>query len=524
LIGSIRIAVRLKIQWLLLLTSGLLAACGAGGGSDSGAVAASPPGRGTLVQTPPELLKLVTAGSLLLELSAVANQQLLTLGGAPLCDIAVHKLLYRTVGGANESTTASAALMIPTGLAAECRGTRPVVLYAHGTSSDRAFNIANLDNQQNVEGLVLAAIFAAQGYIVVAPNYAGYDSSTLTYHPFLNADQQSKDMIDALAAARSALPTLAAPLTRDSGKLFITGYSQGGFVAMATQRAMQAAGLSVTASAPLSGPYALAAFTDAVFGGEVNGSAPLLFTLMLTSYQKSYGNLYVSVNDVYEANYATNIESLLPSTLARSVLYDQGKLPADALFSNLAPDPQFAGMTPATTPANLATLFARGFGSSNLLKNSYRLNYLLDAQANPDGGWPMLSNGLPAASPANALRRAARQNDLRNWTPTSPTLLCGGNEDPTVFWLNTQLLQSYWSSRVASPSPVALLDVDSATANPDPYASLKSQFTLAKLLVAATAVAQGAHDGGARAVSDAYHSTLVPPFCLSAARSFFAAR
>ena len=62
-------------------------------------------------------------------------------------------------------------------------------------------------NPDNAEGLLIAATFAAQGYIVVAPNYAGYDTSALAYHPYLNADQQSKDMIDALTAARSALPT-----------------------------------------------------------------------------------------------------------------------------------------------------------------------------------------------------------------------------------------------------------------------------------------------------------------------------
>ncbi len=79
---------------------------------------------------------------------------------------------------------------------------------------------------------------------MVAPNYAGYDSSTLDYHPYLNADQQSKDMIDALTAARTALPHTMTTSTTDGGKLFITGYSQGGHVAMATHRAMQAAGMT----------------------------------------------------------------------------------------------------------------------------------------------------------------------------------------------------------------------------------------------------------------------------------------
>src|SRR6185503_21097444 len=131
----------------------------------------------------------------------------------------------------------------------------------------------DLTRTDNSEGLSIAAVFAATGYIVVAPNYAGYDSSSLGYHPYLNADQQSKDVIDALAAARSALPVSSAPTVMDSGKLLITGYSQGGFVAMAMHKAMQAAGMTVTASAPMSGPYALEAFGDAIFRGNVSESA-----------------------------------------------------------------------------------------------------------------------------------------------------------------------------------------------------------------------------------------------------------
>jgi len=104
----------------------------------------------------------------------------------------------------NETATASGALMVPTG-GAGCTGARPIVLYAHGTDTDKNLNLADITDPTNSEGALIAAMFAAQGYIVVAPNYAGYDSSSLDYHPYLNADQQSKDMIDALTAARKAL-------------------------------------------------------------------------------------------------------------------------------------------------------------------------------------------------------------------------------------------------------------------------------------------------------------------------------
>jgi hypothetical protein len=99
-------------------------------------------------------------------------------------------------------------------------------------------------------------------------------------------------------------------------------------------------------------------------------------------------------------------------------------------------------------------------------------------------------------------------------------LLCGGDSDPTVFYFNTQLMQSYWSAN-APGSQVTVLDVDSSASSNDPYANEKNGFAAAKAAVAAAAVVGGATDGGAMAVLQDYHATLVPPFCLLAVKSFF---
>src|SRR4029077_19179819 len=111
-------------------------------------------------------------------------------------------------------------------------------------------------------------------------------------------------------------------------------------------------------------------------------------------------------------------------------------------------------------------------------------------------------------------------NDLRNWVPTAPVLLCGGDVDPLVFWLNTQLMQNYWNTQAFTGFSV--LDLEAAASANDPYANLKQDFAVAKALVAATAVSQGATDGGALAVAEAYHAMLVAPLCFAATRSFFA--
>src|ERR1039458_8061814 len=113
---------------------------------------------------------------------------------------------------------------------------------------------------------------------------------------------------------------------------------------------------------------------------------------------------------------------------------------------------------------------------------------------------------------------------IRSWSPQAPTLLCGGDEDPTVFWLNTELMQDYVTQHAPASTSLSVLDLDAAAAGADLYGSIRSQFETAKQAMAAAAVLQGATDGGAAAVADAYHSTQVPPFCLAAVISFFDAQ
>ncbi|GAP37410.1 alpha/beta hydrolase family protein [Piscinibacter sakaiensis] len=521
-----------------LAAAALLAACGgsddatptAGGGSD-------PNARGALVFNPPAQVTALSAAQFTAQLNESATgRSLAQVLGTPRCGVTVHAMQFGTVGGAGETTRSSGALMLPTGSDAGCTGARPIVLYGHGTTTVRSYNIAALSDRGNAaygEALTIAAAYAAQGFIVVAPNYAGYDISTLGYHPYLNADQQSKEMIDALAAARKALPLGGAS---DSGKLFISGYSQGGHVAMATHRAMQAAGQTVTASAPLSGPYALSAFGDAVYYGNVNLGATIFTPLLSTSFQKAYGNLYTNPSELYNAPFASSVETALPSNETTNNLIAQGRL-ATTLFSTTPPTAP-AGSPPSlqatlnavtppttpTTPAALAPLFALGFGSNPLVRNEARLAFLLDAIANPDGAVPTFTTGRAATAPANNLRKAFKANDLRNWTPTRPVLMCGGNADPTVFYaLNTGTMQAYWGSgsTAAAAGLVQALDVDSAATVSDPFGAVKAGFAQAKAGTAAAAVAGGATDGGASAVISAYHGGLVPPFCSAAARGFF---
>jgi hypothetical protein len=515
-------------------------AAGCGGTNSPTAQVSTATTPGTLDVNPPFRIASLNAADFAAELGATtAGAQLLEVTGAPACGVDFYYLKFWTaapLAGVSEATESSGALMVPTG-GTGCSGPRPIVLYAHGTNTNKALNIADITNPSNTEGALIAAMFAAQGYIVVAPNYAGYDISTLGYHPFLNAAQQSGEMMNILTAARTALPGTLSAATSDNGQLFITGYSEGGHVAMATLRAMQAAGATVTAAAPLSGPYALEAFADAIFFGSVNLGSTEFTPLLSTSYQQAYGNIYTATTDIYSPTYANGIATLLPSTTPIDTLFAEGLLPETAEFDSTTPVVSIPGesvlsaeLTAAlAVPSNASNpdtpLFDLGFGSPYLITNAYRVSYAVDAALDPDGALPTPKAGVPlaAAAPTQTLRLAFYNNDLRNgaWAPKSPTLLCGGDRDPTVFFsVNTQTMAAFWSALPAGL--ITVLDVNGTPSGP--FAAIQTGFidSQTELLAYYQSAAGGSLSLAAaeEEVVENYH-TNVAPFCALAARAFF---
>ncbi|WP_296942328.1 S9 family peptidase [uncultured Massilia sp.] len=481
----------------------LLSACGGGttaGGTPAGVTAPAPvqaPLRGSLVGSAAAVA--VTAGgasvttltpSVLAGFLESAQKGTTLVAGEPQCAVSVYRVRYNTVGGAGEATDASAAIFVPSGSAASCTNSRPVLLYAHGTSLQKSYDMADIAG--NTEARLAAAVFAAQGFIVVAPNYAGYAGSSLGYHAYLDRVAQAADMLDGLRAARASFAAIGA---KDSGKLMVAGYSQGGYVALAAQRAMQEAGseFPLTAAAGLSGPYALARFGDELFGGAPRNGATVIVPMIVNAGQHASAALYRTPADVYEAQYAATIADLVPGTLGSGELVSQGKLPATALFA-FDSLPQAAGYTDY-------------FGANNLIRSDYRAAYLADMAAHPcdqDATSPL------ACAPAQPLRKWLVRNDLRSYQPAAPTLLCAGHDDPVVPYFNTRAAATYFRARGAN---VTELDIDDTPGLSDPYRTAKAGFVTARTVLRAAS--------GDAAVATNYHAGLVAPFCMAAARDYF---
>lgn len=340
----------------------LLAACG---GSDTNH-------NGQLLETPASIFTMTKA--------QLDGSGLIGLSGAAKCDVQVVPLNYVTPGAKGEASNASGVLLLPTGTG--CTGPAPLVAYAKGTDVQKTHTLANPADSET--GL-LAAMYAGQGYAVVATDYLGFAKSAYSYHPYLHAASEATSVIDSIRAARNAAKVLNASL---SGKVMLTGYSQGGHSSMAAHREIEknlSGEITVVAGAHLAGPYNMSGsmkLTDAIAGYQ------FFVPYLVTAWQKIYGNLYSDVKAAFKAPYSDYIETLLPSaTLNYTTLVTSGKLPG------------INGETP------------------NQARDAvFQAAFVKDITDNPN----------------NTVVAAAKQNDLLDWAPKAPTLLCGGKSDPTV--------------------------------------------------------------------------------------------
>ena len=240
-----------------------------------------PPARGTIIS-------MTRVGTITeAQMSAGLPGQVITaLGGAPECNVTLYAITYQTIGVQGEPADASEGFFVPGN---GCKKPYPLVGYAQGTNVIKAQKITN-PTKRNIEPVVVAAIYAAHGDAVAATDYLGLGYSSYPYQPYLVVSAEASAVIDSMRAARKAAKMLHVSLSRN---VLLTGHSQGGQAAMATQREIEASDAGefhLVADAPSSGPYAL---TQTLVDGVTHPgqNAPVLAAYALTSYQHVYSNV-----------------------------------------------------------------------------------------------------------------------------------------------------------------------------------------------------------------------------------------
>ncbi len=222
-----------KRSWLprgVLLCAACLSGCGGGAGSDTSravvpeVVPINSVGAGQFKDSVP-LRAISTAEiSAAMDLAGVAAFR-----ATPRYAVQAHRLTYLTQDAQGREILASALIALPLKPA---NSPSPVLSYQHGTITQQAQAPSNLPDLASPE-----VVLASQGYIVLSADYVGYGASKAAPHPYLLAVPSAAAVIDLLTAAKYWRQTQR---ILDNKQIFLAGYSEGAYVTLATQKALEA--------------------------------------------------------------------------------------------------------------------------------------------------------------------------------------------------------------------------------------------------------------------------------------------
>lgn len=311
-------------------------------------------------------------------------------------DVELYKITYKTSYINDQEITASGYVILP-----KVGGNYPMVSFQHGTiaANSQAPSMLPLSSTE----LILYAALASPGFITAIPDFIGFGSSNNVLHPYYVRELTASSIIDMLKAAKE--------LAREKGigfnsKLFLAGYSQGGYATMATHREIEKTGLEgfdLVASFPSSGGYDVKAMQEYFFSLDTYDQ-PFFIGYVAMAYRTTFGWTQ-SVTDFFKEPYATRLPGL----------YD-GKKSGSEINLQL-------------------TTSIKDLVSADLLSkidSDTRYKYIVDA---------------------------FKENSLVDWTPTKPMHMYHGDIDITVPYNNSVISYNKLIANGASKSVVTFTTI-----------------------------------------------------------------
>jgi len=210
--------------------------------------------------------------------------------------IEVHKLVFETSDAQGNTIIGSGAIFFPV----DPTGTVcfPRMSYQHGTVLRKTDVPSNLD-----DGSLLSGVSSAtSGYVVTAPDFHGLGDGP-GFPTYVHAKTEAFAVIDLLRAGEEFCATKGVNI---NDQLFLVGYSHGGHATMAAHREIaefHSNEFTVTASAPLSGPYDISGVMADVMTGPATYNQPGYAPYVVLGYQEAYGNIFNNLSDVFAAPY-----------------------------------------------------------------------------------------------------------------------------------------------------------------------------------------------------------------------------
>jgi hypothetical protein len=255
----------------------------------------------------------------------------------------MYRIRFETVDELNQIVETHAYLYIPY---VETEEAFPVLGHAAGTTGI-GNGCAPLDERTtgrswgNYHAHSLA--YAAQGYIVVFPNWLHFEDPQRIHHYFV-AELQGRTLLDAIRAAYrfwdsdQELDTLARP----AQAAFMMGYSSGGQAIFAAKDRAQA----YAPELPIKGVIGFGAVTNPELLLQED---PIFGPYLVYAYRDFYGEDIIDPAEVYLPTWVSNFEEVVLSTCVDAMFYTyshSARRMYDPEFRQVLYDGQLAAVYP----------------------------------------------------------------------------------------------------------------------------------------------------------------------------------
>ncbi len=306
--------------------------------------------------------------------------------------IKAYRLEYTTTNSDGKTVKASGALIIPVVATA-----LPLLSIQHATITSETDAPSNFGTSSEAYGY--GSVFASQGYIIAAPDYIGYGASKALPHSYEQRNGLATASLDMLRATRDFLSDQKVNWDK---RLFIAGYSEGGYATMAFQKKIEeetGTEFNLVASSCGAGAYDKPAFMKQIINEKTTGVNYInrLYVWVLLTYDRIYG-LNHPASYYFKEPYAAQVTA-------------QGK--------------------DVTINVSLNQAFSDSFRKG-------------------------VNDGTDKTFLA-----AIQDNDVHDWKPRTPTRLYHGTADEIVSFLNSQ--NAYDAMQKRGATKVQLMPIQGAT-------------------------------------------------------------
>ncbi len=248
-------------------------------------------------------------------------------------------------------------------------------------------------------------LFASAGFITLIPDFIGLGASKNVVQPYYDQPLSGTTVTDMLQAVKYYLSKQNIAVT---SRIFLVGYSEGGYVTMAAQKEIETHpeyNLTLTAAAEGAGGYDLQGMLTGIATASTYPD-PSFLALLVQSYDSTY-NWKRPYTDFFQQPYAGKIPSLLDGTKN-----------SDDINAQLT-----------TSPAALFN--------------------------------PVFYNNLLSSSGETILKQAIQTNSFLTFVPKSPTRLYHGTADEDVFYQTS--VTTFNAFKAAGATNVAFFPVPDGT-------------------------------------------------------------